>query len=263
MVKKKGTDIFNSYRQKKNAPTYEDLNAFMGPSMLSPKYEDPNLNFGISPESPESRKLSMSDSRTSEGDNDSDNDSPGECSVSYKTDGTYATNTSGKDLKLYEMKCMLDKKRKAIYNKNNQVKELASDNPYLSSVLSDYGNMRGTILEEKKSQKTALKILAKHIREISDHIKDDEFQLERIRDDMSILMDEIDKLRKDISYIRDKMGDDFSLSYIKRDKQPQNNRQNNRQYESDNSDNTYDSGDSSSEFNENSSEGEYVYDERY
>ena len=126
--------------------------------------------------------------------------------------------------------------------------------------------MRGTILEEKKSQKTALKILAKHIREISDHIKDDEFQLERIRDDMSILMDEIDKLRKDISYIRDKMGDDFTLSYIKRDKQPQNNRQNNRQYESDNSDDTGDTGDtgdSSSEFNENSSEGEYVYDERY
>ena len=261
MVKKKGTDIFNSYQQKKKAPTYEDLNAFMGPSMLSPKYEDPNLNFGISPESPESpesRKLSMSDSGAS----DSDNDSPGECNVSYKTDGTYATNTSDKDLKLYEMKCMLDKKRKAIYNKNNEVKELASDNPYLSSVLSDYGNMRGTILEEKKNQKTALKILAKHIREISDHIKDDEFQLERIRDDMSILMDEIDKLRKDISYIRDKMGDDFSLSYIKRDKQPQNN----RQYESDNSDNTYDSSDSSdnsSEFNENSSEGEYVYDERY
>ena len=257
MVKKKGKDIFNSYQHKK-APTYEDLNAFMGPSMLSPKYEDPNLNFGISPESPESHKLSMSDSGAS----DSDNDSPGECNVSYKMDGTYATNTSDKDLKLYEMKCMLDKKRKAIYNKNNEVKELASDNPYLSSVLSDYGNMRGTILEEKKSQKTALKILAKHIREISDHIKDDEFQLERIRDDMSILMDEIDKLRKDISYIRDKMGDDFSLSYIKRDKQPQNN----RQYDSDNSDNTYDSSDSSDnsrEFNENSSEGEYVYDERY
>ena len=261
MVKKKGTDIFNSYQQKKDAPTYEDLNAFMGPSMLSPKYEDPNLNFGISPESPESpesRKLSMSNSGAS----DSDNDSPGECNVSYKMDGTYATNTSDKDLKLYEMKCMLDKKRKAIYNKNNEVKELASDNPYLSSVLSDYGNMRGTILEEKKSQKTALKILAKHIREISEHIKDDEFQLESIRDDMSILMDEIDKLRKDISYIRDKMGDDSTLAYIKQDKYQQNK----RRYDTDNTDYTYDSSDSSdssSEFNENSSEGEYVYDERY
>ena len=262
MVKKKRTDIFNSYRDKKIAPTYEDLNAFMGPSMLSPKYEDPNMNFGISPESPKSRKLSMSDSGAS----DSDNDSPGECNVSYKMDGTYATNTSDKDLKLYEMKCMLDKKRKAIYNKNNEVKELASDNPYLLSVLSDYGNMRGTILEEKKSQKTALKILAKHIREISDHIKDDEFQLERIRDDMSILMDEIDKLRKDISYIRDKMGDDFSLSYIKQDKQPQNK----RKYDTDNTDDSYEdynsyedydinyrnsNDNSSSEFNENSSEG--------
>ena len=126
--------------------------------------------------------------------------------------------------------------------------------------------MRGAILEEKKNQKTALKILAKHIREISEHIKDDEFQLERIRDDMSILMDEIDKLRKDISYIRDKMGDDFSLSYIKQDKQPQNK----RKYDTDNTDDSYEdynsyedydinyrnsNDNSSSEFNENSSEG--------
>ena len=139
MVKKKGTDIFNSYQQKKKAPTYEDLNAFMGPSMLSPKYEDPNLNFGISPESPESpesRKLSMSDSGAS----DSDNDSPGECSVSYKTDGTYATNTSDKDLKLYEMKCMLDKKRKAIYNKNNEVKE---------AIIKEYSTTKKAEAEKK------------------------------------------------------------------------------------------------------------------
>jgi hypothetical protein len=254
MVKKKGKDIFNSYQHKK-APTYEDLNAFMGPSMLSPKYENPDLNFGISPESPKSRKLSTSDSHAS----DSDNDSVGECNVSYKTDGTYATNASSKDLKLYEMKCMLDKKRKAMYDKNGEVKKLSSDNPYLSSVLSDYGNLRGTILEEKKSQKTALKILSKHIREISEHIKDDEFQLERIRDDMSILMDEIDKLREDISYIRDKMDEDSPLSYIKQDKHPQNKRRHDR----DNSDDTDDTDDSSSEFNENSSEEEDLYDERY
>ena len=79
---------------------------------------------------------------------------------------------------------------------------------------------------------------------------------------MSILMDEIDKLRKDISYIRDKMGDDSTLAYIKQDKYQQNK----RRYDTDNTDYTYDSSDSSdssSEFNENSSEGEYVYDERY
>ncbi len=191
-------------------PKYEDLNAFMRPSVLSPKYEYPNLRI-----SHDSRKSSMgntgSNSDADSGSNselDSDNDSAGECKVSYKTDGSYAASAYSKDLKLYDMKCLLDKKRKSIYDKNSEVKELASDNSYLSSVVSDYDNIQGVVLEEKKNQKMALKILSKHIRNISEHIKHDEFQLQRIREDQQILMDEIEKLRKDISYIHSRISDD-------------------------------------------------------
>jgi hypothetical protein len=68
--------------------------------------------------------------------------------------------------------------------------------------------MESRILEEKKNQKSALNILSKHIRNISEHIKHDEFQLQHIREDQQILMDEIEKLRKDISYIHSRISED-------------------------------------------------------
>lgn len=255
MANKNKSIHLNSEQQDQVPPTYEELNAFMGPSILSPKYEYRNANLHISPESPDSR-----DSRDSS-DADEDN-SENKCNVSYKTDGSYAANTSGKDLKLYDMKCLLEKKRKAIHDKNREVKELATENPYLSSVVSDYDSIQGTVLEEKKTQKSALKILSKHIRDISENMKHDEFQLDRIREDQLVLMEEIDKLRKEISYIHDKI--DGGLAHIKVQKPVNRNRQYhdtepeyNDSYSSD-----YDSSDDSNN-SEDSSQGEYVYNGRY
>ena len=210
MVKQSKSRILTNTSEQKDAPTYEDLNAFMRPSILSQKYEYPNLHISTDspdyPDSPDSPDYPDSHNSSS----DSDSEPADECSVSYKTNGSYATSTSGKDLKLYDMKCLLDKKRKDIYDKNREVKELATNNPYLSSIVSDYETIGSTILEEKKDQKTALNILSKHIRDISEHMKHDEFQLHRIREDQQILMDEIDKLRKDIGYINNKIARDSS-----------------------------------------------------
>ena len=257
MANKNKSIHLNSEQQDQVPPTYEELNAFMGPSILSPKYEYRNANLRISPESPDSR-----DSRDSS-DADEDN-SESKCNVSYKTDGSYAANTSGKDLKLYDMKCLLEKKRKAIHDKNREVKELATENPYLSSVVSDYDSIQGTVLEEKKTQKSALKILSKHIRDISENMKHDEFQLDRIREDQLVLMEEIDKLRKEISYIHDKI--DGGLAHIKVQKPV--NKNGNRHYhdmEPEYNDSYSSDYDSSDDINnsEDSSEGEYVYNGRY
>ena len=264
MVKKDKSIHLNSEQPDQVPPTYEELNAFMGPSMLSPKYEytNKNTNNDISPESPDSRDSSDADEDNSES----------KCNVSYKTDGSYAANTSSKDLKLYDMKCLLEKKRKAIYDKNREVKELATENPYLSSVVSDYDNIQGTVLEEKKTQKSALKILSKHIRDISENMKHDEFQLDRIREDQIVLMEEIDKLRKEISYIHDKI--DGGFAHIKVRKPVNRNR--NRRYDYDGYDDGYDDADdaeleeepgdsysSDYESSDDSSDGEYVYNGRY
>ena len=220
MVKKQKSRNFNSEISRQAPPTYEELNAFMSPSLLSPKYEHPNDNLNNYPESPDSpvshksatsyKNYNTSENSESENNSDINSEDESKCSVSYKKDGSYATNTSSKDLKLYDMKCLLDKKRKNIYEKNREIRELATDNPYLSSVVSDYNNVQGTVLEEKKNQEKALKILSKHIRNISKQIKYDDFQLQRIREDQQILLDEIDKLRKDISYIHNKIDGDTS-----------------------------------------------------
>ena len=261
MVKKDKSIHLNSEQPDQVPPTYEELNAFMGPSMLSPKYEytNKNTNNDISPESPDSR-----DSRDSS-DADED-DSESKCNVSYKTDGSYAANTSSKDLKLYDMKCLLEKKRKAIYDKNREVKELATENPYLSSVVSDYDSIQGTVLEEKKTQKSALKILSKHIRDISENMKHDEFQLDRIREDQIVLMEEIEKLRKDIIYIHNKI-DQGSSHIIRQNPVIRNRRYHDTEPEyNDSYSSDYDSGDDSNDDSNNSddsSEGEYVYNGRY
>ena len=266
MANKNKSIHLNSEQPDQVPPTYEELNAFMGPSMLSPKYEytNKNTNNDISPESPDSR-----DSRDSS-DADED-DSESKCNVSYKTDGSYAANTSDKDLKLYDMKCLLEKKRKAIHDKNHEVKELATENPYLSSVVSDYDSIQGTVLEEKKTQKSALKILSKHIRDISENMKHDEFQLDRIREDQIVLMEEIEKLRKEISYIHDKI--DGRLAHIRVRKPVNKNR--NRRYDDDDDDEDDDEDDaeleeepidsysSDNDSSDDSSEGEYVYNGRY
>jgi hypothetical protein len=98
---------------------------------------------------------------------------------------------------------------------------------------------------------------------------------------MSVLMDEIDKLRKDISYIRNRMEQDSIFSDIKRNEKSQKKRQ--RDIDNDNNyddyDDDYDDYDDydnydnyddynfryrdSSNVSDNSSEGEYVYDGRY
>jgi hypothetical protein len=241
MVKQSKSRILTKQSEQKDEPTYEDLNAFMRPSVLSQKYEYPNLHiYPDSPDYPDSHNSSSG----------SDSEPADECNVSYKTNGSYATSTSGKDLKLYDMKCLLDKKRRDIYDKNREVKELATKNPYLSSIVSDYENIGSTILEEKKDQKSALNILSKHIRDISEHMKHDEFQLHRIREDQQILMDEIDKLRKDIGYINNKIARDSSKK-----KEP---RYPNWRYDDDYD---YDDEDEDDDDDDDDDEGEYEYED--
>jgi len=254
MEKKDKSIHLNSEQPDQVPPTYEELNAFMAPSLLSQKYEYPNANYGISPESPDSRDSSDAS------DTDEDN-SESKCNVSYKTDGSYAANTSSKDLKLYDMKCLLKKKRNAVYDKNREVKELATDNPYLSSVVSDYDNIQGTVLEEKKTQKSALKILSKHIRDISENMKHDEFQLDRIREDQLVLMEEIEKLRKDIRYIHNKIDGD--LAHIRVRKPVNRNRRYDYVDDEELEEEPSDSYSSDYDSSDDSSEGEYVYNGRY
>ncbi len=190
-------------KKSKRVPTYEELNAFMAPSVLSPKYKYP-----ISHDSPDYRvshdSINESDSQNEDEDED-EYVNESSCIVNKEVDNsTYAYRTATKDLKIYDMKCLLDSKRKTILDKNNEIKESSNENYFLQKVVLEYEKMYRKILEEKQEQKKALKILSQYMRDISKTIKKDDFQLKRIRNDQKLLLDEIEKIREEVKYIASK-----------------------------------------------------------
>ena len=200
-----------SPRVRSKSPKIDD---FMKNSMISPVFQYPGENYPISHQShaPHTPHTShaveyMSDksvpSEDSEGYTSSDEsyiEDENNIAIS-PIDDTYANVTRKKDLKIYRMKDLLDKKKKIMFDKENEIKELGKQNSFLETVVHDYENYNTVILEEKMKQKKALKILTDHIREISKNIKNDDFKLNRVKNDQTLLLEEIQNIRDEIEYI--------------------------------------------------------------
>jgi predicted nucleic acid-binding Zn-ribbon protein len=106
------------------------------------------------------------------------------------------------------MKDLLDRKRKLMFDKEKEIKELGNQNSFLETVVDDYKKYNTAILEEKIKQKKALKILSDHIREIAKNIKNDEFKLNRVKMDQTALLEEIEHIRDEIAYVLKSSGSD-------------------------------------------------------
>ena len=128
--------------------------------------------------------------------------------VSPTYNESYANATRKRDLKIYKMKDLLDRKRKLMFDKEKEIKELGNQNSFLETVVDDYKKYNTAILEEKIKQKKALKILSDHIREISKNIKNDEFKLNRVKMDQTALLEEIEHIRDEIAYVLKSSGSD-------------------------------------------------------
>jgi hypothetical protein len=123
-------------------------------------------------------------------------------------DDSYANATMKKDVRIYRMKDILSKKRKQMFDKEMEIKDIGKQNSFLKTVLDDYENYNNIILEEKVKQKKALKILSDHIREISRNIKNDDFKLNRVKTDQTLLLEEIQNIRNEIEYVLKARGDE-------------------------------------------------------
>ena len=99
------------------------------------------------------------------------------------------------------MKCLLDEKKKNIIKKNNEIRELSKENAYLENLITDYDKLHTNNLDEKQKQKRALKILSSHIRNISKDMNKDHYELHRVKNDQKMIMEEIEKLRDEMSDI--------------------------------------------------------------
>lgn len=175
-------------------PTYSDLNAFMRPSKISPRYtiakdvysSDNSYNSDDSSDS----KLSSSSSY------DTDNDA--DITAIEKID---EFDIAKNDTNLYYMKCILEKKKQLLLHKNREVKELAKQNAFLNNVLSDYEKIKLRILEEKRKQQDAIKIISKHISQISKNMSKEDYHMKHLQDDQSVLLEELEKIKKEMNEV--------------------------------------------------------------
>ena len=174
-----------------SVPTYSDLNAFMRPSKISPRYT-----------------IKRDDLEESD---DSDDSSPYDTETEIDTDTDAHTttaiekidefDTAKNDTNIYNMKCILEKKKQLLLYKNREVKELAKQNAFLNNVLSDYEKIKLRILEEKRKQQDAIKIISKHISQISKNMSKEDYHMKHLQDDQSVLLEELEKIKREMNEV--------------------------------------------------------------
>ena len=192
------------------------IDEFMKNSMISPSFQYIKENYPISHQSHAShashasQTTQLKDMRTSDDSSlGSDYDSQDEYLDNDErepSEDSYANSTMKKDIRIYKMKELLRKKRKQMFDKEKEIRDIREQNSFLETVVNDYQNYNNVILDEKRKQKRALKVLSEHIREISKNIKNDEFKLNRVKMDQTELLREIQNIREEIKYVLSTRG---------------------------------------------------------
>jgi hypothetical protein len=192
-------------------PTYSELNAFMRPSKISPLYVDnssddeQDIDDDYSSRTSSSSSSSSNQSQISDSlyDVDIGSDSENENQNQNETiDALSSTNDIAEnDKNIYNMKCILEKKRLMLLHKNREVKELVKQNSFLNNVLSDYEKIKSNILEEKRKQQDAIKIISKHISRISKNMNEEDYHVEQLQDDQNLLLQELEKIKMEMKEV--------------------------------------------------------------
>lgn len=169
-------------------PTYSDLNAFMRPSKISPRYT-------FKGDESEESDTSSSPHDT---DLDTDLDTDTETNATEKID---EFDIAQNDTNIYNMKCVLEKKKQLLLYKNREIKELAKQNAFLNNVLSDYEKIKSHILEEKQKQQDAIKIISKHISQLSKNMNKGDYYISELQDDQSVLLAELEKIKMEMNEV--------------------------------------------------------------
>jgi hypothetical protein len=173
----------------------------MRPSKISPRYTFKSNDSDNSDNS--------NDSDSSSDDSKISTSSPYDTETDTDTDNTHATsiekvdefNIAKNDTNIYNMKCILEKKKQLLLHKNREVKELAKQNAFLNNVLSDYEKIKLHILEEKRKQQDAIKIISKHISQLSKNMNKEDYHMKHLQDDQSLLLEELKKIKMEMNKV--------------------------------------------------------------
>jgi hypothetical protein len=179
----------------KSVPTYSDLNAFMRPSKISPRYTFKSDDLEESDHSDDSSPYDT------EIDIDTDTDTDTDADTTTTIEKIDEFDIAKNDTNIYNMKCILEKKKQLLLHKNREVKELAKQNAFLNNVLSDYEKIKLRILEEKRKQQDAIKIISKHISQISKNMNKEDYHMKHLQDDQSVLLEELEKIKREMNEV--------------------------------------------------------------
>lgn len=217
MIKNRKSTSYKNRSKNKKSNRSKSSKVFMKKSFISPSMQINELNHENLIESPApvapqalnrddhidniesgwDKFYENSDSYDDGDDHDDFSDNDEEQYVDKEND-SYATSIKNKDLRIFKMKFILEEKKKQMFEKEQQVKELQKYNSFLESVITDYEKYNKSILEEKTKQKTAIKILSDHIRDISKEMKMDDYKLNRVKGDQRILLEELQNIRNEL-----------------------------------------------------------------
>lgn len=230
MIKQK--KLHNSYNKKSSNMNTNKNENFMPNSFISPNLEVYDLESDNLIKSPASAASHVfNDYKKSENTNSKDNELDEDSYDDYNSDdeynsdnenkyvdkkydeNSYSTLTKNKDIRIFKMKNILEDKRKQMFEKEKEIKELQKYNSFLESVITDYENYNNSILEEKNKQKMAIKILSDHIREISRNINNDDYKLNHIKKDQSILLKELQNIRNEVKDVLKINGNESNNNY--------------------------------------------------
>lgn len=176
-----------------SVPTYSELNAFMRPSKISPMYQDST--------SESDNESSLSSSNESQISDESLYDIEPDDYIVEDPDVHENTDIAETDKNIYNMKCILEKKKLLLLERNREIKELAKQNGFLNNVLFDYEKIKSRILEEKRKQQSAIKIISKHISQISKNMNQEDYHIGQLQDDQSVLLEELEKIKMEMNEV--------------------------------------------------------------
>ena len=106
-----------------------------------------------------------------------------------------------KDDQFYQLQLIIDSKRQSLLDKQKNLKILSTQNHFLQDIRNDYSKYYNYIVQQKQDQVSALSLLEKYIKDLTDsgslskqNIEDAKYEQKRILKEMNTIKKNIDSI---------------------------------------------------------------------
>ena len=106
-----------------------------------------------------------------------------------------------KDDQFYQLQLIIDSKRQSLLDKQKNLKILSTQNHFLQDIRDDYSKYYDYIIQQKQDQVSALSLLDKYIKDLTDsgslskqNIEDAKYEQKKILKEMNTIKKNIDSI---------------------------------------------------------------------